>query len=171
MQARSPTSSSAARHNTSSSSSSFSTSSTPAADPLLAPAPPAEDSSEALMALLDYSLAHPHQQLGGPGGHPVLRLLQQRLADGSAPGARSDRFKLGLVVEGGGMRGIVTGAMLMGLQDTGMTQAFDAVYGASGGERTDEHATAAVCLPQGTACVDVCALCGWALSRVRPIKQ
>lgn len=40
---------------------------------------------------------------------PVLRLIQQRLRDGSTPGRRKDRFKLGLVVEGGGMRGIVTG--------------------------------------------------------------
>lgn len=88
---------------------------------------PAED---ALLALLDYSMAHPNQQLGGPGGHPVLRLLQARLRDGSAPGGRSDGCKLGLVVEGGGMRGIVTGAMCLGLQDMGMLNVFDAVYGA-----------------------------------------
>lgn len=89
-----------------------------------------DPAAEALLALLDYSLAHPHQQqLGGPGGHPVLRLLLSRLQDGSAPGARGDGFKLGLVVEGGGMRGIVTGAMLMGLQDMGLVNVFDAVYG------------------------------------------
>jgi len=41
--------------------------------------------------------------------HPVLQLIQQRLQDGSSPGQRQDNFKLGLVVEGGGMRGIVTG--------------------------------------------------------------
>ncbi|KAI8477184.1 MAG: acyl transferase/acyl hydrolase/lysophospholipase [Monoraphidium minutum] len=66
-----------------------------------------------------------------PHDHPVLDLLRSRLRDGSAPGARSDGFKLGLVVEGGGMRGIVTGAMLMGLLDA--RGAFDAVYGASAG--------------------------------------
>jgi hypothetical protein len=92
-----------------------------------------DPAAEALLALLDYSLAHPHQQqLGGPGGHPVLRLLLTRLQDGSAPGSRGDNFKLGLVVEGGGMRGIVTGAMLMGLQDMGMLNVFDAVYGERG---------------------------------------
>lgn len=92
-----------------------------------------DPAAEALLALLDYSLAHPHQQqLGGPGGHPVLRLLLSRLQDGSAPGSRGDNFKLGLVVEGGGMRGIVTGAMLMGLQDMGMLNVFDAVYGEHG---------------------------------------
>lgn len=59
----------------------------------------------------------------------MLRLLLSRLQDGSAPGSRSDGFKLGLVVEGGGMRGIVTGAMLMGLQDMGLVNVFDSVYG------------------------------------------
>lgn len=89
-----------------------------------------DPAAEALLALLDYSLAHPQQQqLGGPGGHPVLRLLLSRLQDGSGPRSRGDNFKLGLVVEGGGMRGIVTGAMLMGLQDMGMLNVFDAVYG------------------------------------------
>jgi len=94
-----------------------------------------DPAAEALLSLLDYSMAHPQQQqLGGPGGHPVLRLLLNRLQDGSTPGSRGDdRFKLGLVVEGGGMRGIVTGAMLMGLQDMGMLNVFDAVYGASAG--------------------------------------
>jgi hypothetical protein len=91
--------------------------------------------TSSLQALLDYSLAHPNQQLGGPGGHPVLQLLRQRLHDGSMPGNRAagDGAKLGLVVEGGGMRGIVTGAMLMGLQEQGLLNQFDAVYGASAG--------------------------------------
>jgi hypothetical protein len=47
-----------------------------------------------------------------PVDHPVLDVLRQRMMEGSRPGARGDRFKLGLVVEGGGMRGIVTGARL-----------------------------------------------------------
>lgn len=104
--------------------------------------PTNDPAAEALLALLDYSLAHPHQQnLGGPGGHPVLRLLLSRLQDGSAPGCRGDNFKLGLVVEGGGMRGIVTGAMLMGLQDMGLVNVFDAVYGEfSGVDRKQQQA-------------------------------
>eukprot|EP00775_Hariotina_reticulata_P009223 gene9223-9388_t len=61
--------------------------------------------------------------------HPVLQLMQQRVQDGTSPGQRKDNFKLGLVVEGGGMRG----AMLMGLLDMGLTGVFDAVYGASAG--------------------------------------
>lgn len=43
-----------------------------------------------------------------------------RLSDGSVPGKRSDKFKVGLVVEGGGMRGVVTGAALQAMHDLGM---------------------------------------------------
>ncbi len=41
--------------------------------------------------------------------HPIMQLILQRAARGSRPGARRDGAKLGLVVEGGGMRGIVSG--------------------------------------------------------------
>jgi hypothetical protein len=51
----------------------------------------------------------PEAPLLPPPDHPVLELLRQRVREGSVPGRRSDGFKLGLVVEGGGMRGIVTG--------------------------------------------------------------
>jgi hypothetical protein len=44
-----------------------------------------------------------------PDLHPVLDLISARQSDGSSPGNRQDGAKLGLVVEGGGMRGIVTG--------------------------------------------------------------
>lgn len=76
----------------------------------------------------------PVPRAGGPPiEHPVLDLLRQRLREGSRPGQRNDGFKLGLAVEGGGMRGIVTGAMLMGLLGFDALEAFDAVYGASAG--------------------------------------
>ncbi|GBF93186.1 DNA-directed RNA polymerase I subunit-like [Raphidocelis subcapitata] len=65
--------------------------------------------------------------------HPVLDLIRARVREGSRPGARSDGFKLGLAVEGGGMRGVVTGAMLMALLGCDTRDAFDAVYGASAG--------------------------------------
>ncbi len=45
-------------------------------------------------------------------GHPALQLLRSRVMEGSRPGTRRDPFKLGLVVEGGGMRGCVSGGML-----------------------------------------------------------
>lgn len=65
--------------------------------------------------------------------HPVLEALRVRRKDGSAPGARSDGLKIGLAVEGGGIRGVVSGAMLGALEDLGLASAFDAVYSASSG--------------------------------------
>jgi predicted patatin/cPLA2 family phospholipase len=42
--------------------------------------------------------------------------------------------KIGLAVEGGGMRGVVSGAMLCALEDLGLPAvAFDGVYGCSSG--------------------------------------
>ena len=65
--------------------------------------------------------------------HPVLKLIRNRLRDGTRPGERNDQARLGLAVEGGGMRGVVSAGMLMELADLGLRQAFDAVYGASAG--------------------------------------
>jgi hypothetical protein len=61
----------------------------------------------------------------GTGGaqqaqHPALEVVNARLREGSAPGQRRDRHKVGLVVEGGGMRGVVTGAALQAMHDLGM---------------------------------------------------
>ena len=52
--------------------------------------------------------------------HPALEVVRARLREGSAPGRRKDKFKVGLVVEGGGMRGVVTGAALQAMHDLGM---------------------------------------------------
>lgn len=68
-----------------------------------------------------------------PLDHPALQLLRQRALAGSAPGRRRDPFKLGLVVEGGGMRGCVSGGALQALTDLGLRECFDAVYGSSAG--------------------------------------
>ena len=55
--------------------------------------------------------------------HPVAPALRER-----PPGAR-----VALVVEGGGMRGAVSGGMALGLDELGLAQAFDAAYGSSAG--------------------------------------
>lgn len=65
--------------------------------------------------------------------HPTLRLIRQRVVSGSRPGTRNDPFKLGLVVEGGGMRGCVSGGALQALGDLGLRDVFDACYGSSAG--------------------------------------
>src|SRR5262245_59362726 len=45
----------------------------------------------------------------------------------------SDDRRIGLIVEGGAMRGVISCAALQGLEELGMTQVFDQVYGASAG--------------------------------------
>ena len=56
------------------------------------------------------------------GNHPALQLLRQRAAQNSLPYDRKDKFKLGLVVEGGGMRGAVSAGGLLELGNLGFRQ-------------------------------------------------
>ena len=58
------------------------------------------------------------QELPWAPDHPVLTVLRARRAAGGGPGRHADGHKLGLTVEGGGMRGIVSCAMLSALCDT-----------------------------------------------------
>jgi predicted patatin/cPLA2 family phospholipase len=63
--------------------------------------------------------------------HPVIEVLRARR--GSAPGARPDRHRVALVIEGGGMRGVVSAGMTAAIERLGFTDAFDLVVGASAG--------------------------------------
>lgn len=65
--------------------------------------------------------------------HPVLEIIRSRRQAGTPAGAHGDDFKLGLAVEGGGMRGVVSAAMLTALDDLGLRQVFDSVYSCSSG--------------------------------------
>ena len=65
--------------------------------------------------------------------HPVVEVLRERAASGSAPGARSDPHRVALVIEGGGMRGVVSAGMTAALERLGLTACFDLVVGASAG--------------------------------------
>ena len=63
----------------------------------------------------------------------TIDLLKERanwLHGGSMP---SDGRKIALIVEGGAMRGVISCAALMGLEELGMTHVFDEIYGASAG--------------------------------------
>ena len=64
---------------------------------------------------------------------PTLELIRQRVSRGDRPGERQDGFKLALVIEGGGMRGVVSGGMVSALEFLGLRDVFDAVYGSSSG--------------------------------------
>jgi predicted patatin/cPLA2 family phospholipase len=63
----------------------------------------------------------------------VEDLLARRKAEGSKPGNRRDDAKLALVIEGGGMRGIVSAGMVTALQQLGLTSAIDVIVGTSAG--------------------------------------
>ncbi len=65
--------------------------------------------------------------------HPVLGLMRERARAGSRPGNRDDNARLGLVIEGGAMRGVVSAGMLRALEHLRLLDAFDAVYGSSAG--------------------------------------
>ncbi|RZT88450.1 putative patatin/cPLA2 family phospholipase [Pseudonocardia sediminis] len=67
------------------------------------------------------------------GDGEVLDLLRRRRAEGSRPGTRSDPHTLALVVGGGGMRGAYAGGMVHALEDAGLADGFDVVYGSSAG--------------------------------------
>ncbi|HET6870298.1 MAG TPA: patatin-like phospholipase family protein [Solirubrobacteraceae bacterium] len=65
--------------------------------------------------------------------HPVVQTLQRRRQEGSRPGARTDGRRIALVIEGGGMRGVVSAGMTAAIEQLGLTDAFDEVHGASAG--------------------------------------
>jgi predicted patatin/cPLA2 family phospholipase len=59
----------------------------------------------------------------------VVDVLRARVRAGS----RDDGFRVALVLEGGGMRGVVSAAMTAAIERLGMTEAFDLAVGASAG--------------------------------------
>ena len=65
--------------------------------------------------------------------HPVADVLRERARAGSAPGARRDPHTVALVLEGGGMRGVVSAGMAAAIERLGLTASFDLVVGSSAG--------------------------------------
>jgi predicted patatin/cPLA2 family phospholipase len=65
--------------------------------------------------------------------HPVVGAIVRRWECSSVPGHRDDGLKIGLAIEGGGMRGVVSAGMVTGLEYLGLLPAFDVVYGTSAG--------------------------------------
>ena len=65
--------------------------------------------------------------------HRVVQTLRRRREEGSRPGARTDGRRVALVVEGGGMRGVVSAGMTAAIEQLGLRDAFDEVHGASAG--------------------------------------
>jgi predicted patatin/cPLA2 family phospholipase len=98
--------------------------------------------------------------------HPVADLIRARAAAGSSPGARNDAYRVALVLEGGGMRGVVSAAMTAALERMELTRCFDLVVGASAG------AINGAALLAGAAQQGAAAYCGPLASRsfVSPAK-
>jgi predicted patatin/cPLA2 family phospholipase len=63
----------------------------------------------------------------------VIEVLRERAARAAAGDRAPDGHKVGLVVEGGGLRGVTTGGGLVALERLGYTGLFDEVYGTSAG--------------------------------------
>src|SRR5580765_5249695 len=69
----------------------------------------------------------------GVNPNNTIDLLKERARQWRQGRAPDDGRKVALIVEGGAMRGVISCAALMSLQDLGMTTVFDEVYGASAG--------------------------------------
>src|ERR1700754_2635751 len=67
------------------------------------------------------------------GTHPVAAVMRERRLAGWRPGARTDPHCVALVLEGGGMRGVVSAGMVAALERLELTDAFDVVVGSSAG--------------------------------------
>ena len=63
----------------------------------------------------------------------TIDLLKERARCLKQGQEAADGRKVGLIVEGGAMRGVISCSALMGLEELGMTDVFDEVYGASAG--------------------------------------
>jgi predicted patatin/cPLA2 family phospholipase len=65
--------------------------------------------------------------------HPVAQLMLERQRQHSKPLKRKDGRTIALVIEGGGMRGVISGGMVAALEQLGLLDIFDVVYGSSAG--------------------------------------
>jgi predicted patatin/cPLA2 family phospholipase len=78
-------------------------------------------------------LVHAEAAIEPDPSHPVADVLRERADAGSLPGARRDPHRVALVLEGGGMRGVVSAGMAAALERLGLTASFDLVVGSSAG--------------------------------------
>lgn len=63
----------------------------------------------------------------------LVDALRDRRRSGSRPGERTDGLRIALAIEGGGNRAAYSAGMALALDEAGLTDAFDDVYGTSGG--------------------------------------
>jgi len=75
----------------------------------------------------------PSPPLFGHRPGEVLSLLERRLRQGYRAGSAADGFRLGVLVEGGGMRGLISAAALEALDRLGYAACLDELFGTSAG--------------------------------------
>lgn len=63
----------------------------------------------------------------------VIDVIKARASNPRTNGVNPDGRRIGLVIEGGGMRGVCSAGSLVALEDLGMTGAFDEIYATSAG--------------------------------------
>lgn len=63
----------------------------------------------------------------------TIEVMLDRLQNRSAPGSRTDPWRVALAVEGGGMRGVISAGMLLALEQLGLRSTIDLVVGTSAG--------------------------------------
>ena len=63
----------------------------------------------------------------------VRDIIRERKQTGSRRGFRTDPHHLALVIEGGGMRGVVSAGMVAALEARNLTNCFDSIHGSSAG--------------------------------------
>jgi predicted patatin/cPLA2 family phospholipase len=80
-----------------------------------------------------------------------LEVVGERARTGSLPGARRDPHRVALVLEGGGMRGVVSAAMAGAIERLRLTAAFDLVVGSSAGAINGAALIAGVAQPCAAA--------------------
>ena len=56
--------------------------------------------------------------------HPVVQTILRRREEGSHPGARTDGRRVALLIEGGGLRGVVSAGMVTAIEQLGLRGAF-----------------------------------------------
>ena len=82
---------------------------------------------------LRHSIAHDRVPPAGGDGHPLIELMLARHQAGSQRGAREDDAVIALAIEGGGSCGVISAGMCLVLEQTGLIDAVDMIYGTSSG--------------------------------------
>lgn len=73
------------------------------------------------------------ENVAAVGESSCWEVCAKRADQGSKPGMRNDGAHVALVIEGGGMRGVVSGGMAAELERRGWTDCFDSIHGSSAG--------------------------------------